>query len=433
MATTVRVAAARVVAEVLSGRSLNQALPPWLEKVAPRDRGLLQQLSYGTLRQAPRLLAYLDLLLDKPLRDKDRDVKALLLCGLYQLEDTRIPDHAAVSETVAATGKLKKTWARGMSNAVLRRFLRERDQLQAALGEAAELAHPQWLLEAIRAQWPGQADQVVAANNSQPPMTLRVNTLRTDRESYLRQLAEGGIQARPGELSPAAVYLDRPCDVSELPGFGSGLVSVQDEAAQLAAPLLDPQPGQRVLDACAAPGGKACHILELEPALERLVAMDVDPERLVRVEENLARLELPAELLAGDGSAPPPALAAGSFDRILVDAPCSATGVIRRHPDVKLLRHRTDIARFADQQQAILGGLWDLLRPGGRLLYATCSILEGENSATVGAFLENRADALELPIDAPWGEPASHGRQVLPETGGPDGLYYALLEKRPIR
>ncbi len=429
MALNARVAAARAIADVLDGKSLNQALPPWLDKVSGRDRGLLQQLCYGTLRLAPRLQGLLDQLLDRPLKAKDRDVQALLLCGLYQLEDTRIPDHAAVSETVAATGKLKKSWARGMCNAVLRRFLRERESLTAGLTEAAGLAHPQWLFETLQHQWPEALPEIVAANNSQPPMVLRVNELQTSRGAYLEQLAETGIEARPGDISPSTVYLQEPMDVSELPGFAQGQVSVQDEAAQLAAPLLDPQPGDRILDACAAPGGKSCHILELQPELDQLVAMDLDPTRLARVEENLARLGLSAELLEGDGANPPPSLQAASFDRILVDAPCSASGVIRRHPDVKLLRRAADIDGLARQQRDILAGLWPLLRRGGRLVYATCSILAGENDGTVGAFLDSHDDAELLEVPGDWGAKLALGRQVTPSPTGPDGLYYAIIEK----
>lgn len=429
MAMDARVAAARAIAEVLDGKSLNQALPPWLEKVSPRDRGLLQQLCFGTLRLGPRLQGYLGQMLDKPLKDRDRDVQALLLCGLYQLEDTRIPDHAAVSETVAATTKLKKGWARGMSNAVLRRFIRERDTLTAQLSEAARLAHPDWLLEAIQQQWPGQAAEIVACNNSQPPMTLRINVRRTDREAYLELLATHDIAARPGKLAPTAIYLERPRDVASLPGFAEGLVSVQDEAAQLAAPLLDPQPGERILDACAAPGGKTCHLLELQPELAHLMAMDLDPGRLGKVQENLERLGLSAELMAADGGRPPPALADQLFDRILVDAPCSASGVIRRHPDVKHLRRAEDITGFARQQRDIVTGLWPSLRSGGRLVYATCSILTGENEQTVQALLDTLADAKLTRVSASWGSELAYGRQVIPEINGPDGLYYAILEK----
>ena len=425
-----RAASARVIAEVLSGKSLNQALPPALEKVPPRDKGLLQQLCYGTLRHKPRLEALLSQLLDKPLREKDRDVHGLLLCGLYQLEDTRIPDHAAVSATVAATKALKKPWAKGLSNAVLRRFLREREALIAQLEGAALHAHPQWLFDRIAEQWPTHAESIIEANNAQPPMTLRINAGRGSRDSYLKRLQEANIEAWVGKLSPQAIYLASPRDVAELPGFEEGDVSVQDEAAQIAAQLLAAQPGETVLDACAAPGGKSCHILELQPALGELVAMDLDPLRLERVEQNLERLNLQARVIAGDGANPPADLIPESFDRILVDAPCSASGVIRRHPDVKSLRREEDIASFAQQQLAILQGLWPLLKNGGRLLYATCSILEGENSGTVNDFLAETNNAQLVQAERDWGEATSAGQQLLPHISGPDGLFYALIEKR---
>jgi 16S rRNA (cytosine967-C5)-methyltransferase len=431
MAGDTRAIAARTLGEVLAGKSLNQLLPPALEKVAERDRGLLQQLCYGTLRQAPRLQALLSELLDKSLRDKDRDVRGLLLCGLYQLEDTRIPDHAAVSATVAATDELNKKWARGMTNAILRRFLRERDQLITGLDEAASLAHPAWLLGALQAQWPEHRQGVVTANNEQPPMTLRVNSLHLSRDEYLGELSQAGIEASPGELSPYSIYLASPRDVKTLPGFEQGLVSVQDEAAQLAAIALGALPGERILDACAAPGGKSCHILELQPQLEELVAMDIDPLRLSRVAENLDRLQLSAELLEGDGAKPPGTLQLASFDRILVDAPCSATGVIRRHPDVKVLRREKDIAKFSLQQLEILSGLWPLLKPGGCLLYATCSVLSAENTGVVRQHLQRHPDAESLDLQQDWGESTAVGRQVLPASSGPDGLFYAMLRKRP--
>lgn len=429
MAGDTRALAARAIGEVLAGKSLNQTLPAALEEVEPRDRGLLQQLCYGTLRQGPRLQALLSRLANKPMRDKDRDVQGLLLCGLYQLSDTRIPDHAAVSATVAATEVLKKDWARGMTNAILRRFLRERDTLLADLDEAASLAHPAWLLGALQAQWPNDWVQLVTANNSQPPMTLRVNSRQLSREDYLQLLGEGGIEASAGQLSPQAIYLAAPQDVQNLPGFEDGLVSVQDEAAQLAALALQAQPGERVLDACAAPGGKSGHILELQPALGELVAMDVDPRRLSRVADNLDRLQLAAELLEGDGANPPASLEDESFDRILVDAPCSATGVIRRHPDIKLLRREKDIAKFGLQQIDILSGLWRLLKPGGHLLYATCSVLSAENTGVIKRLLQQHPDAQVQTLDVEWGEQTAVGRQVLPAVGGPDGLFYSMLQK----
>ena len=428
MALDTRAAAARVLCQVLEGNSLNQALPPALEQVDPRDRGLLQQLCYGSLRQAPRLQAILKQLLDKPLRDKDLDIQGLLLCGLYQLEETRIPDHAAVSATVAATQALKKPWAKGLSNAVLRRFLRDRDALMEGLGESSRAAHPRWLYKALKREWPEQADAVIQCNNTQPPMTLRVNSAKTSREDYLQQLADAGIDARPGQLSSEAIYLASPMDVNDLPRFAQGWVSVQDEAAQMAAELLDAKAGERILDACAAPGGKTCHILERQPDLGEMIAMDLDPLRLARVEENLERLELQAALLAGDAANPPEQLAPESFDAILVDAPCSASGVIRRHPDVKLLRRREDIAALGDQQLDILQGLWPLLKPGGRLLYATCSVLIAENREVIRRFADNDTVNV-IPMTAGWGENCDPGQQLLPSQDGPDGLYYCMLHK----
>ena len=423
-----RVAAARAVQKVLAGESLNQCLPPLVDSVAERERGLLQQLSYGCLRLYPRLDALLAQLLEKPLRSKDADVHALLLLGLYQLVATRIPDHAAVSTTVAATAALGKGWARGLCNGVLRRYTREAEALQSALDPASAAAHPAWLYRQLQQEWPAQLAEVLEANNSQPPMTLRLDLSRLDRDDYLIQLQSAGLRGRPGLLSDAAVYLEQATDVGLLPGFAEGLVSVQDEAAQLAAPLLDCHPGDRVLDACAAPGGKTGHILERTPGVS-LVAMDIDPLRLERVKANLQRLQRPAELLLGDGASPPAALTDRQFDRILVDAPCSASGVIRRHPDIKVLRRADDAAGFAQQQLAILEGLWPLLAPGGSLLYVTCSIFAQENDDLVARFLDARPEARTAPIPQSWGYAAGLGRQLLPEAGGPDGLYFALLNR----
>ena len=426
MALDPRAAAARVLGEVLAGNSLNQALPAMLSRVNDRDRGLLQQLCYGTLRDGPRLQAILQQLLDKPLRDKDRDVQGLLLCGLYQLDGMRTPDHAAVGTTVGASRALKKHWAKGLVNAVLRRYLREREQLLAALDEAAVARHPQWLYDSLHRQWPNHAATIIQANNQQPPMTLRVNSERLSRERGLEILAEHGIAASAGKISPHAIQLAQPRDVLDIPGFSDGDFSVQDEAAQMAALLLAAAPGDRVLDACAAPGGKAGHILELQPALDSLVAMDSDEQRLQKVRENLCRLNQQAELVCGDAGNPGPLQ---PFDRILVDAPCSASGVIRRHPDVKLLRRASDVEQFSAQQRRILQGLWPLLKPGGVMLYATCSILGEENSQVIQQFLQSQADAsVELPAQE-WGVTVAAGQQLLPSPQGPDGLFYALLRK----
>lgn len=429
MSLDVRAAAAIVIGDVLRGHSMNHALPDQINKVSERDRGLLQQLCYGTLRQGPRLQAILELLLEKPLRDKDRDIQGLLLCGLYQLDNTRVPDHAAVAATVSATRVLKKHWARGMTNAILRRYLREREQLSRLLDDAAAACHPAWLFKKIAEQWPTSAASIIDANNQQAPMTLRVNSLKVSPQAYLATLAQQGIDASAGSLSAQAIQLAQPMDVWELPGFAAGQVSVQDEATQLAAVLLGAGPGERVLDACAAPGGKACHILELQPQLAELVAMDVEELRLQKVSENLQRLDLRATVITGDAAHPPAQLEWASFDRILLDAPCSASGVIRRHPDVKLLRREGDIAQLATLQRDLLQGLWPLLKMGGTLLYATCSILEEENSQVVQGFLSQQSGAELSHSKLVWGEAVTCGRQLLPSPDGPDGLFYALLKK----
>lgn len=428
-----RVAAARVVQGVLEGDSLSSLIPHQFTALeAARDRALAQELSYGTLRCYPRLAALLERLLQKPLKQKDRDVMALLLIGCYQLLYLRVADHAAVNETAGAANQLRKRWAVGLINGVLRRLQREQEELLAELEsvEEARYAMPGWLLRELRQRWPDDWRRRVAALNGRPPMTLRVNRRRIDREGYLARLAEAGIEATPHAVAPAGIDLERPLEVESLPGFDSGDVSVQDGAAQLAAGLLELAPGQSVLDACAAPGGKSCHLLESEPAID-LTAMDIDGERLQRVAENLARLDLEAELVEGDAAAPAGDWAARGYDRILLDVPCSATGVIRRHPDIKLLRRESDIAELAARQRQILKAIWPLLKPGGLMLYATCSILPAENEHQMEWFLVQQADARERPIEAAWGEARPAGRQIPPGDGGMDGFYYALLEKAP--
>ena len=423
----VRAAAARVLAEVLDGASLERALAPVLAGVAARDRGLCRELCAGTLRLAPRLQGLLAQLLTRPLRERDGDIQALALIGLYQLCETRIPDHGAVSASVDAASALGKARAGALLNAVLRRYLREADTLLSRLAPAARAAHPAWLFEAVQQQWPQQRAQIVQANNRRPPMTLRLDTARVDRQRYAAELARAGIATRPGALTPTALTLEAARPVDELPGFESGRVSVQDEAAQLAAILLAPRRGERILDACAAPGGKTLHLLEAQPQIA-LSAMDIRGDRLARVADNLKRGGQRAELIIGDGAAPPATLAQ-PFDAILADVPCSASGVLRRHPDIKVLRRREDIAGFARQQLAILSGLWPLLRPGGRLLYVTCSILREENDAVIGRFLNTHAEARCAALSAAGALPCAHGIQLLPDAQATDGLYFALLQK----
>ncbi len=424
-----RAAAARCLASVSRGLSLSQQIPEFEPKVAERDQPLFRQLCYGVLRFYPRLLGISQQLLKKPLKQKDQDVLMLMLVGIYQLSETRIPDHAAVSATVNATKTLKKPWAKGLLNGVLRQWQRQSEALLAQLTPAQQAAHPEWLYQAIATFWPEQAADILNANNQQAPMCLRVNTRLGSVTSYLSQLADSGIDAQACAFAKTGIRLQQAVNVEALPGFSEGASSVQDEAPQLSADLLQLQAGQRVLDACAAPGGKTCHLLEAEPGLAELTALDIDSERLQRVTENLHRLQLNATLKTGDASNPDEWWDGQLFDRILLDAPCSATGVIRRNPDIKLHRQASDIQQLAALQEQILKALWSTLKPGGLLLYATCSILPAENEAVVAQFCEQQDDAEHLPIDAEWGIPRSHGRQLFPQTNGHDGFYYALLQK----
>lgn len=427
-----RLAAARALAAVLNGKaSLGSSLPPLLDRVEPRDRALAQDLAFGTARWQPRLALLMDKLLQKPFKAADRDVEALLLVGLYQLLHTRIPAHAAIGETVACVDKLKKSSLKGLLNAVLRNAQRDHEALLAELDRDPVLhtAHPRWLQKRLKADWPEQWQAICAANNQHPPLLLRVNRRQGSRKQYLAELQAAGIAAEPCAFSRDGIRLPEACDVKTLPGFMEGRVSVQDEAAQLAADLLDLAPGQRVLDACAAPGGKTCHLLEAEPGLSHVTAIDLEQSRLARVRDNLDRLGLDAELIAADGRATKVWWDGKPFQRILLDAPCSATGVIRRHPDIKLTRQEADIAALAQLQGELLDALWPTLEVGGILLYATCSVLPQENSDNIGAFLARTPGARELDITGPFGLKQAHGRQLLPQDGGHDGFYYAKLIK----
>ena len=401
-----RLAAAKALTAVLNGKaSLNSSLPLQLDKVEVRDRGLTQDLAFGTARWQPRLSALANKLLQKPFKAADADVEALLLVGLYQLLYTRIPAHAAIGETVGCADKLKKPWAKALLNAVLRNAQRESEALLAELERdpVVRTAHPRWLQKSLKAFWPEQWEAICAANNAHPPMILRVNRRHHSRDAYLQLLVEAGIEAQPCTFSQDGIVLAAACDVRNLPGFAEGWISVQDEAAQLAADLLDLAPGQRVLDACCAPGGKTCHILEVEPKLAGVVAVDLEAKRLVRVRENLERLGLSAELIAADGRDTATWWDGKPFQRILLDAPCSATGVIRRHPDIKLTRQPDDIAALATLQGELLDAMWPTLEVGGILLYATCSTLPTENTEVIEAFLARTPGARELDIAGQFG------------------------------
>ncbi|GGU48266.1 ribosomal RNA small subunit methyltransferase B [Pseudomonas laurentiana] len=427
-----RLAAARALAAVLSGKaSLNSSLPAQLDKVEARDRGLTQDLAFGTARWQPRLSALAEQLLQKPFKSADADVQALLLVGLYQLLYTRTPAHAAIGETVGCADKLKKPWAKALLNAVLRRAQREGSELLSALERdpVVRTAHPRWLQKSLKAFWPEQWEAICAANNAHPPMILRVNRRHHSRDNYLQLLAEAGVQATPCQYSRDGIVLAEASDVRNLPGFDQGWISVQDEAAQLAADLMDLAPGQRVLDACCAPGGKTCHLLEAEAGLQQVVAIDLEAKRLTRVRENLDRLGLEAQLIACDARDTASWWDGKGFQRILLDAPCSATGVIRRHPDIKLTRQAEDIPALASLQGELLDALWPTLEVGGILLYATCSSLPTENTEVIEAFLARTPGARELDLATSAGIRQPHGRQLLAQEGGHDGFYYAKLIK----
>jgi 16S rRNA (cytosine967-C5)-methyltransferase len=429
-----RALAARVVEQVVvHARYLDAALTETLSalpRAQARDAALVQEMSYGTLRWFDQLAAIAALFLDKPLKAKDQDVYALLLVGLYQLQFMRVARHAAVQETVEAATALKKPWAKNLLNACLRAALREAARAQAAIAAnpSAAFSHPAWLLEEIKHQWPENWAAILVANNERPPMVLRVNRLRQSRDQYLARLAQAGLPASAHPFSETAVVLESPVGVSELPGFTEGDVSVQDAAAQLAAPLLDARAGERVLDACAAPGGKTGQLLEQAVQAE-LVALDREPARMKLIEENLARLKLSAKTVIGDAANPAGWWDGQGFDRILADVPCSATGVIRRHPDIKIRRRPGDLPRLIATQEQILEGLWPLLKPGGKLLYATCSILPVENENQMTAFLRRHPDATEDVLTTEAGRARAVGRQILPGEAGMDGFYYARLRK----
>jgi 16S rRNA (cytosine967-C5)-methyltransferase len=419
-----------VIQQILQGRNLESALQSVADRLPEKERALTAEISYGVCRWYFQLDALLNLLLDKPLKSSQRVIHALMLAGLYQLLHTRIPAHAAVSETVAANRKLGKGWAQSLTNAVLRRFLREQQSLlqQLNTNDAAMLAMPQWLLQRLQQAWPGQWRRIAESYLQRPPMTLRANCRKTSVETAIAELAAAGVNAHAFAEIDSALMLEKAAAVELLPGFSSGYLSVQDAGAQFAAQLLDAQPGDEVLDACAAPGGKTTHILERQPDA-CVTAMDVDAVRLQRIEENLQRLGQQARLIAADVSQHHGKWRDCSYERILLDVPCSAIGVIRRHPDIKLLRKAEDVDSLAGRQQQILESVWPLLKSGGVLLYATCSLLPEENQQQMEAFLARHEDAKEQAIALAVGRKQSIGWQILPGESHMDGFYYALLGK----
>lgn len=429
-----RAMAATAIAETLvRGTKIDGVLEQLVaESFGSRDKAFVRELCYGTLRWYYRFDYIADRLLSKPLHRRDRDVHALLLCGLYQLEHMRVPDHAAVSSCVHAARALGKPWAARVVNAILRRYQRERSPLMASAmtHPAARYAHPEWLIEIIKRDWPMHWEAVLEANNQRPPLHIRVNLRRLARARYLQQLHDAGRHSGAAGMVDTGVWLEEASSTEQIPGFAEGIVSVQDFAAQLAAPLLAAGNDDRVLDACSAPGGKTAHILESTPDIGTLISLDQSAQRLDKLKANLLREGLHAIAIQGDACHPDQWWDGKLFDKILLDAPCSATGVIRRHPDIKICRKPAQLPGFAATQRSLLEALWPLLGRNGRLLYSTCSVLRRENDAVIEDFINNHNDARPVPIDAPWGLPTAFGRQTLP--GGPgntDGFYYALLDR----
>ncbi len=421
-----------------------------LNDIDEKEKRFAQELCYGVCRWYFLLEDTLNTFIAKPIKEKDSDIKLLLLLGIYQLQFTRVAPHAAINETVNATLFFRKQWAKKLVNGVLRSFQRQQDAEPITC--SPKQSHPQWLQQAILQAWPKQAKDIFFANNQHPPFTLRIHAQHSTADKYLSQLIsqpsssfavsgedyqnshEGDVEktigAKHTPYSPYGLTLDKATDVTQLIGFDNGVVSVQDEAAQLAAPLLQLQPQLRVLDACCAPGGKTCHIGELQPDLAALVAVDLEERRLTRVRENIARLSISADVMCGDGTEPNTWWDGKPFDRILLDAPCSATGVIRRHPDIKLLRNQQAVDELSRLQLRLLNALWPLLSDGGILLYATCSVLPQENTHVVEQFLAaHQGDAVHDVITADWGIEQPYGRQLLPQDKGHDGFYYARLIK----
>jgi 16S rRNA (cytosine967-C5)-methyltransferase len=419
----IQLAASQIIQQVLvDGRNLNQALDESLGRKAvwtPAQRAALQDLSYGTLRFYGQLDALLGALLHKPL--SDRRIYYVLLVALYQLQYSKAAQHAVVDHAVRSA-QLLNVKISGLVNAILRNFLRKRDSLleQVAQHDEGKYSHPQWWIDELQAQYGERSAAVLEAGNQHPPMTLRVNQRRNTTADYLALLNRHDLPARL--IEPDALQLDKPVPVDKLPGFFDGLVSVQDAGAQYAARLLDVHDGMRVLDACAAPGGKTAHILEM--AAVNMVAVDKDAKRLQRVAENLQRLDLTAQLVVGDAAELQKWWDGEPFDRILADVPCSASGVARRHPDIKWLRRSSDIAGFAAQQLHILRALWRLLEQDGKLLYTTCSIFNQENEQVIAAFLAQQPDARRFPV--PLTDDIKG--QLLPNDQH-DGFFYALLQK----
>ena len=420
----IRALCAKAIFAVLEeGQSLSTALASFNHQVADKDKALVQEICFGVMRVLPELDFYIHNLMSKVLTGKNRILHYLLLTGLYQILYTRIPEHAAVGETVGAVNDLKKTQLKGVINGVLREFLRQQASLkqkfqQDSKQQISQTLHPRWLLNRLKSAYPEQWQAIVNANNQKPPMWLRVNLNHYSVSEYQQLLEKQQIASESFADIPCAIRLNTAVNVTKLPFFAEGAVTVQDLSAQYAAYLLAPKNGEQILDMCAAPGGKTTHILELAPTAN-VLAVDVDANRVKRIDENLTRLKQHAQVKVGDGLTPEKWCDGCQFDRILLDAPCSATGVIRRHPDIKWLRRDSDITQLTELQYAILTRIWPYLKTGGTLVYATCSVLPEENKLQIARFLQQTPNAKQQ----------GELRQFLPTELAGDGFFYAVLRK----
>ena len=435
-----RAVAAKIIAQIMNNHGSLSTLfgSDEMQGLSAVDKAFTKELCFGVMRHFYQLENIAGQLLKKPMRNKDYDILALLLIGCYQILQMRTADHAAVSETVEATKILKKKWATGLINGSLRNLLRNTSKMVSKANNSAESRYnfPEWLMESLQKSWPQQWESIIEASNQRAPMVLRINQRLTSTDEYSQLLTNAEIEFSKHSAAQDSLVLTKAIPVNSLPGFEDGLVSVQDGAAQLAADVADLKPGLRILDCCAAPGGKACHILEREDV--ELVAIELEPNRADMIEDNLERLGLGAQVITCDATATDDWWDGEKFDRILLDTPCSGTGVIRRHPDIKVLRTPKEVEQLQQQQLKLLDSMWELVADNGILIYATCSVLPQENSMLIAKWLKTKTDAKHIPIEANWGNQQEFGRQILPGDSinmdnihnGMDGFFYAKICKQ---
>lgn len=428
-----RLASALAIERVVyRGQQLNRVLEEALADQQTADRRLIAELVNGVTRWFWLLDSYAGSLVARPLKRKDRDVHCLLLTGIYQLEFTRVPTHACVNETVEAVKLLGKSWTGSFLNAVMREFLNNREDHRdgSELDDATRFSHPAWMVDMLKQQWPDHWSKILQANNSKPEMILRVNTSKCSVAEYLETLASHGIAAVADDVSPYGIRLEQRVSVEQLPGFSEALVSVQNSSSQLVAPLMDLEPGHRVLDACSAPGGKLLHMLDTHPQLDSVTAIDIDADRCTGIRQNLDRAGHCASVIHADAARPGDWWNGELFDRILIDAPCSATGIISKHPDIKHHRRPADVEQSIQTQQSLLDALMPLLDPRGKMLYTTCSVLHGENEGQIAFTLKRNPEFAPQVLPDFIGRPTGHGRQRLQGVESGDGFFYAALRRR---